>query len=428
MPEHAKSDWRSRADETFLPGMPGRGRVALEMFMVVMLVFAASAFVVSTMTAIVVIGVELAFTMALVRPWSRVHGGLASRALAILVVVLAVVAPAAIERPEIGKARMLGVGVAAGAAEAGDPPVKGGVVAVEAVGSHTPADGVLHPGDRIVAIGGAPLDARDPTSDLSRRTHGDELPEDTTVTVIRDHQFRELAVRIPKVHAGRFAAGDALGRRIAAVRAMASRHLVVAAAGRGALVIALLLLLLRADGQSVATLGLVRPGALRELLAAIWMTAGTFAVQIAVAIPVGLLGYMLGILNRENARRTETLGAIAQQGSIVEFALAAIVAAAFEEIAFRGFLVPRMRSVVGSWVLAVGVVSVVFGLGHIYEGALATIQTACLGAWFAAMMLVRRRLVGPITAHAAFNTIMLIVIRLLTTTHALERLRSLAPH
>ncbi|HEY1956455.1 MAG TPA: CPBP family glutamic-type intramembrane protease [Polyangiaceae bacterium] len=417
------SDWRTKADEAFLVGMPSRWRIVLEMILLVALVFAANAFVVSMLTAIIVVGVELALALALVRPWARVHGGVVSRVLSTVLVVLAVVAPAAIERPDFGASRRLGVGVANGTAEPGDPPIAGGIVNVESVSPRSPADGVLRAGDRIVGLGGAPLDRADATSDLTRRTHGDDLPEDTTVTVLRAHAEQTLPVHIPKV-----APRAHFDRRLGAVRELAARHLVVAAAARGALVIGLLLLLLRADGQSAASIGLVRAGASRELLAAVWITVGTFFVQIVVAIPIGIIGMMLGILNRENEQRTQTLGAIAQQGSIVEFALAAIVAAAFEEIAFRGFLVPRMKTLVRSWVLAVFLVSVIFGAGHVYEGILATIQTAFLGAWFAATMLARRRLIGPITAHAAFNTIMLIVIRVVTTTHIVDRLKTLAPH
>ncbi len=418
------TDWRARADETFLVGMPGRGRIVAEMVLLVALVFAAGPLIVSPLTAVLVLGFELALALALVRPWARVHGGVLSRVFATALVLAAVLAPAAIERPDFGESRKLGVGITNGSVEAGNPAVGGGVVLVQTVAPHGAADGVIRPGDRIVAIAGAPLDRADPTSDLSRRTHSDDLPEDTTVTVLRDHAERTLAVHVPKIRGSH----ARLGRRVAAVREIAARHLIVAAAGRGALVIALLLLLLRADGQTPRAIGLVREGSGRELLASIWMTAGTFFVQIAIAIPIGLIGLALGILNRENEQRTQTLGVIAQQGSIVEFALAAIVAAAFEEIAFRGFLVPRMKTLVRSWVAAVVLVSVVFGAGHLYEGVLATAQTAFLGAWFATLMLMRRRLVGPIAAHAAFNTIMLVVIRVITTTHLIDRLKALSAH
>jgi membrane protease YdiL (CAAX protease family) len=418
--------WRARADETFIVSMPSRARIVVEMALLVTLVFAGGfVMLLSPIVAAVIVALELVVAMLVVRPWSRAHGGIASRCVAVVLVVLAVAAPAAVERPSFaGESRRLGIGTEIGAREPGDPEGSGGVVGVKTVEPGAPADGVLRVGDRIVAIGGSSLDRTDPASDLARRTHGDDLPEDTTVTVLRDHHAIDLAVRIPKP---RVAAHD-FGKTIVAIREMSSRHLVTAAAMRGALLIALLLLVLRADGQPVSSLGLARAGLSKEIVASTWITFGAFATTILVAIPVGLVGMAAGVLEKESAQRTETLTMIASQGSILEFALAAIVAAAFEEIAFRGFLTPRMRSLVGSWPLAVVIVSMVFGLGHVYEGPLATVQTAFLGAYFAAMMLVRRRLVGPALAHAAFNTIMLIFVRVVSQTHVLERLKSMSVH
>jgi len=422
MPE---TDWRARADEELLVEMPGTARIVLEMALLLALVFGENVLLVSPLVGALVLAAELSLAMGLVRPWGRAHGGVATRAAATVLVVLAVVAPAAVEHPGFaGTSRKLGVEIDLGSPAEGDPPTTGGIVRVQNVELHSPADGVLRPGDRVVALGGAPLDRADPVSDLTRRTHGDELPEETTVTVLRDGALRQLAVRIPQVHDAR----RRFGRRVIAIRELSSRHIVVAAATRGVLLIALLLLLLRADGQPIAALGIVRRGALRELAAAGWMTLGTFAVQIAVAIPVALVGALAGIVNHEATQRTEALGMIAAQGSVSEFIPAVIAAAAFEEVAFRGFLVPRLRALTGSWPLAIAVVSIVFGLGHVYEGALAVAQTAFLGVYFSAMLLLRRRLLGPIAAHAAFNIAMLLAVRALLTNGMVERLRELAPH
>jgi uncharacterized protein len=420
-----EAGWRARADEALLVAMPGKARIALETALLLTLVFGENLLMVSARVAARLLAVELLVAMILVRPWARVHGGIAARVAATGIIILAVVAPAAVEHPGLaGASRKLGVEITAGAPVAGDPPTPGGIVLVQTVEPHSPADGVLRSGDRVVALGGSPLDRADPVSDLTRRTHGDELPEETTVTVLRDGAARDLAVRIPAVH-------DPLrgfGRRVVAVRELSSRHIVVAAATRGVLLIVMLFLLLRADGQPLAVLGIVRPGALGELAAGAWMTLGTFAVQIAVAIPVALVGALAGIVNREASQRTEALGVIAAQGSVLEFIPAVIAAAAFEEVAFRGFLVPRVRALTGSWPVAVVVVSLVFGLGHVYEGALAVAQTAFLGVYFSAMLLLRRRLLGPIAAHAAFNTVMLLLVRALLTSGVVERLKELVPH
>jgi len=423
--EEPGKGWRARADEAFLVGMPARGRIVLEMALLLTLVFVEGVLAASPVAAALVLAATLGLAMALVRPWARVHGGVVARLTATVLVVLAVVAPAAIEHPGLaGQSRRLGIGIAVGSPAEGEPPAPGGIVLVQSVEPGSPADGVLREGDRIVGLGGAPLDRADPVSDLTQRTHGDELPEDTSVAVLRDGAATELAVRIPKVHDSH----GGFGRRVVAIRDLSARHLVVAAAIRGALLIALLLLLLRADGQPLAALGIVREGALREVVASTWMTAGAFGVQIAAAIPIAILGVLAGIMKHEASQRTETLGMIAGQGSIAEFLVAVVIAAAFEEVAFRGFLTPRMRALTGSWPLAVLLVSVVFGLGHVYEGALAVGQTAFLGAYFSLLLLARRRLLGPTLAHAGFNAVMLLLVRLLMQSGLVERLKELAPH
>jgi membrane protease YdiL (CAAX protease family) len=413
--------WQERADETFVVAMPSRGRIALEMFLLVSLVF-GSALMFSTNAAFVILALELVLALFLTRPWAPIHGNVALRAVSFVLVLVAVVAPSIVERPSAaGESRKLGVGITVSTRESADPEWTGGIVRVARVEDGSPASPILRVGDRIVAIGGAALDAKDPTEDLTRRTHGEELPEDTTVTILRDHQIQELSVHLPRVHAQHRRFGNAL----AGVRDFASRHIVLSAATRGLLLIGLIIVLLRANGQPLGSLGIVKEKALHEALHAIWMTAGAFATMFVVAIPIAIIGMRSGVVEREGAQRSETLGTIAAQGSMIELALAMVIAAAFEEITFRAFLTPRMRVIVGSWPIAVVLVAIVFGAGHVYEGFIATFQTAMLGVFFAIAMLIRHRILGPSLAHAAFNTIMLVAIRIVVSSHLLERLKEL---
>jgi len=414
--------WKNRADETFVVAMPDTGRIVLEMVLLVALVF-AGVLMLNTAAAIVIGSMELGLALFLVRPWSKAHGGVVGRAIAIVVVLLAVIAPTIVERPiAAAESRKLGAGITASSREAGDPEWSGGIVRVARVEPDSAASSVLRVGDRIVAIGGSPLDVNDPTSDLTRRTHANDLPDDTTVTVLRDHALQELPVHMPRVHARPPRFGGALS----SLRDLASQHIVVAAAGRGVLLIALLFVLLRANGQPISSLGLVAKGAPREVLHAMWMTAGAFATVFVAAIPIAIAGALgAHAVQAEGTARSETLGTIAAQGSFGEIVVAMIVAALFEELTFRAFLVPRMRVIVGSWPLAILFVSIIFGAGHVYEGAIATFQTAMLGVFFAIMMLIRCRILGPSLAHAAFNTIMLLIIRIVASSHLVERLRSM---
>jgi membrane protease YdiL (CAAX protease family) len=416
--------WRGLADEALLVAMPSTGRIALEITLLLGLMFGASALPESAPLTILALALVLALALSLVRPWRPSESGMVGKSLATGLVVLAVLAPAFVEHPTLGDpSRRLGVGVTPAAKAPQGPQAPGGVVVVDTVVKGSPADGTLREGDAVSALGGKPLDRADPVQDLTTRTHGDELAEDTTVTVLRDGAWQDLPVHIPRVHprAANF------GRAIRAVRLLASRHILVAAAVRDALIIGLLLLLVRRDGQPLSALGLVGQGAMRELGAAAWMTAGTFAVQIVAAVPIGLLGLAMGILEHEGEQRTAALGTLSVQASGVEFAVAFAIAATFEELAFRAFLMPRVRAMTGSWAVAIGLVSVVFGLGHVYEGLLAVVQTAILGIYFSAMFLLRRRLLGPAVAHAAFDTVMLLVVRAVAASGLVESLRHLAP-
>ena len=414
--------WRARADEAFLVQMPGRPRVLAEVLLLLALVMGHG--LSSRLAAALLAFAELAFALALVRPWARLHGGQMSRAVAWVVVIVAVVVPAMIELPNLaGAPRHLGVALVPATPGTADGAVGGGVTEVASVEAGSAADGVLARGDRIVAIAGSPLERTNPVSDLTRRTHSDELPEDTTVSVIRDGVTRELQVHIPRVHG----AARTLGPRLNVLSGILAQHLILAAAVRGALVIALILLLLRANGQSTSTLGIARVGMARELVAASWMTAGAFAVQIAMAIPIAAIGAMFSGADREGSQRLGALRMIADQGSLPEIVVGLGVAAAFEELAFRGFLVPRMRMLTGSWGLAIGLVSVVFGIGHLYEGAMAVAQTALLGVYFSILLLWRRRIVGPIVAHATFNAFMLLLVRVILQSGAIEKLKELTP-
>jgi membrane protease YdiL (CAAX protease family) len=188
-------------------------------------------------------------------------------------------------------------------------------------------------------------------------------------------------------------------------------------------VVALILMLVRADGQRLAALGLARKGALRELVAATWMSAGAFAVQIAIAIPLQIVSSLAGLAGNEAEQRTEAVSTIASQGSPGEVVLGLVVAAAFEEIAFRAFLTPRLRAITGSWVAGILIANAAFGLGHVYEGTLAVVQTAMLGVYFGVMTLARRAVLAPILAHATFNAIMLAIARVLMHARVLEQLK-----
>lgn len=406
--------WRERADEALLVGMPARGRVLIEVLLLAALVLGGHAEASAPWLGVSVVALELAIAIGLLRPWSGAHRTVGRRVLVTVVAIVTVLAPVLVDSPA-GPSRRLGVELVP--ADAGGSR---GYAEVKSVTPGAPAAGTLRPGDRIRAVGGAPLIEADPPAELARRIQSDSLPEDTVLTVERDGATVAVPVHVPR--------SGALARRLGAANSMAKDHVIVATALRDLVLIAFLFALVRVDGQPLTALGIAREGARRELAAAVPALGGVFAVQVAAAIPIALIGTLIHVGEREATTRIDTLSHLSAQMNGPEFLLALVVAAAFEEVAFRAFLTPRVRWLGGSWVLSTVVVSALFGLGHGYEGTIAMLQTAILGVYFTAVLLVRRRLLAGAISHAAFNALMFVLVRVVARSGAIDALKSLAPH
>ena len=152
---------------------------------------------------------------------------------------------------------------------------------------------------------------------------------------------------------------------------------------------------------------------------------GAFGTNLIAAIPIGLVGLVAGdALQRDLSSRAEGLSTLIAQGTglrgILAFAVTAVFAAAFEELVFRGFLVPRLRHVTGSWTVAVLLANVAFASGHLYEWVAALFQTFAIGVFFSILLLWRGRIESAIVAHASFNVAMFTVITVLEQSGALR--------
>jgi membrane protease YdiL (CAAX protease family) len=83
---------------------------------------------------------------------------------------------------------------------------------------------------------------------------------------------------------------------------------------------------------------------------------------------------------------------------LLAFLLVAIVAFS-EETIFRGYLILRFRNINDSPLRAVFFSSVIFSLGHGYEGSAGVITVGYLGLVFGLVYLWRRSLLAPMTIH-----------------------------
>ncbi|MGE5619969.1 MAG: lysostaphin resistance A-like protein [Sphingomonadaceae bacterium] len=91
--------------------------------------------------------------------------------------------------------------------------------------------------------------------------------------------------------------------------------------------------------------------------------------------------------------------------------LVAVVAVS-EETIFRGYLITRLVGVTGSTTLAVIVSSVIFSLGHGYEGTAGIVAVGAMGLVLALLFVWRRSLVAPTTIHFLNNFVGIVLLPL----------------
>ncbi len=94
-----------------------------------------------------------------------------------------------------------------------------------------------------------------------------------------------------------------------------------------------------------------------------------------------------------------------------------LVVAVAEETLFRGYLIRRFEDVTGSVGASVLLSSLVFALGHGYEGAAGVVAVGFMGACFALVYLWRRSLVAPIVMHFLQDFLSIVVIPILARRH-----------
>jgi CAAX protease family protein len=142
----------------------------------------------------------------------------------------------------------------------------------------------------------------------------------------------------------------------------------------------------------------------------------------------------VALLGGAGEQASERIGALQGLAQVQAWQLlpALVVLAALEEVVFRGFLLPRARVLTGSprterltgagWWVAIALVQLLFGLGHVYEGTLAAVQTMMLGVYFSVVFLWRVHLGAVIVAHTFFNAIMFALVLFLQRSGVLEQL------
>jgi membrane protease YdiL (CAAX protease family) len=80
-----------------------------------------------------------------------------------------------------------------------------------------------------------------------------------------------------------------------------------------------------------------------------------------------------------------------------------MIAGGVREEIQRGFVLHRFEQYLGGGPAGLLIFSVLFGLGHVEQGRDVALATAILGAFWGAIYLRRRSIIGPMIGHAGFN-------------------------
>ncbi len=169
-------------------------------------------------------------------------------------------------------------------------------------------------------------------------------------------------------------------------------------------------LLLRWRGETVRHVGLRRPG-VRDLVRAVLALLLVFAVNAVIMV------LAVQLVPELAERHQEGLSGVADwlAGDMAPWTLLAITLfiGFYEEVLARGFILDRCRRLLpGIWAPVLAS-SLLFGLGHAYQGWFGVLQTAVVGVVFARLVVRWGTLWPVILAHAGLNFISLSVLRLI---------------
>jgi membrane protease YdiL (CAAX protease family) len=94
--------------------------------------------------------------------------------------------------------------------------------------------------------------------------------------------------------------------------------------------------------------------------------------------------------------------------------LLVIVVAIAEETIFRGYLINRLSSVFGSTAVGLILASVIFSIGHGYEGTAGVVTVGVMGLVFGLVYLWRKSLVASMTMHFLQDFLSIVLMPFLT--------------
>ena len=185
-----------------------------------------------------------------------------------------------------------------------------------------------------------------------------------------------------------------------ATGALSLRYVVTLSLADVVLLIFLMVVCLRASGESPATLWLGRRPMTREVLLGLLLVPAVF---IAVAVLLSVTRLLAPELHNVVVNPLEQLARTPMQAALL--ALVVILAGGLREELQRAFLLHRFEYYLGGTWVGLAIVSVAFGLGHQIQGWDTVIATGALGAIWGLVYIRRRSSVAAVVSHAGFNAL-----------------------
>lgn len=170
---------------------------------------------------------------------------------------------------------------------------------------------------------------------------------------------------------------------------------------RAAFVLCVAALILRRRGQTAGAIGVTTAGLGLNVILGLAATGVAYVLIIAWQFMLMALWPDLPEQMEENIQR---LLALVPKLGPLGYAGFALVIGLYEELLFRGFIMPRLRRATNSWVIAVLLTTVAFVLPHMLDQTLAALGPITILALTMSLLTIWRRSIIPaIIAHALFD-------------------------
>ncbi len=170
---------------------------------------------------------------------------------------------------------------------------------------------------------------------------------------------------------------------------------------RATTTVGLVVAFLWSHGQSPRAIGLRAPGLALDNILGVALTVVIYGLILAT---LGLLAVVWPDVIKQMQENAAGLLEMIPNATPLVFLLMAMTIGVYEEVLFRGFIMPRLRRATGSWIAAVILSSAVFTALHAMEQTpAALIIVGILSVSFSLVTIWRRSIVPAIIAHALFD-------------------------